>query len=230
MRRLFNLFPLLLFAILASACDRRDPQAEYEQLRDAVYSIPRAGVDKAQEYIDHFHSKKGNRVTEVSEIRDQFRLMENFFSHSFRTYQEFMSQSEGLNGELSYSNYEGVRNTWKSLYGQERNRLLAPLMESINDLTFDSFFKTQVKNLCDDKFATWNFESIDQLSLSTPIVVRDGTVKESSGVYRVHLRGGIIGIRTSTAMVSISGRIGVDPRGELVCERTGYEFTESPLL
>lgn len=231
MRKLFYLFSASLLAvILASACDQRDPQAEYEQLRDAVYSSPKTGMDVAQEYIDHFHSKKGNRVAEVSEIRDEYHLMDNFFSNTFRSYPEFMSQAKGLNDRLSLSNYEGVRNTWKNLYGQERNRLLAPLMDGITDLTFDAFFKTQVRNLCDGKFATWNFESVDQVSLTTPVVVRDGTVKESSGVYRVHLRGGIIGLRTSTAMVSISGRIGVDSRGELVYERTGYEFTDSPLL
>lgn len=135
----------LLVFLCTSACDQRDPQAEYEQIRDAVYSSPKTGIDVAQEYIDHFHSKNGNRVNEVSEIQEFYRLMDNFFSNSFRSYQEFMNQSKGLNEELSYCNYDGVRNTWKNLYGQERNRLLAPLMEGITDQTFDSFFKTQVR-------------------------------------------------------------------------------------
>ena len=220
------------FLVLAAvfACDQRDPQAEYEALRDAVFSDPRDGMDIAEEYINHFRSRKGSRGTEVSEIYDYYRSMHDFFSGSYRTYPEFMSESRPLDVSLSYCNYEGVRNTWNNLYGQERSRLLAPLMDRITELTFDGYFKNQVRSLCQEEFKTWDYESIDRLSLSTPTIVRDGSVKEASGQYRVHLRGNIIGIRTSTATVAISGLIGVDADGNLVSERTGYDFLDSPIL
>jgi hypothetical protein len=226
-----NVFVAAFLALAAiSACDRRDPQAEFESLRIAVFPTPKAGLDVAQEYIDHFHSRKGNRVTEVSEIRDQYRSMEGFFSKTFRSYPEFMREAETLDRSLSSCNYEGVRNTWKNLYSRERERLLAPLMNGITEDTFDSFFRTQVRSLCENQFLTWSLESIDQVDLKTLTVVRDGTAKESSGVYRVHLRGSILGFRTSTATVSISGLIGVNPAGDIVSERTGYDFMDQPIL
>ena len=212
------------------ACDQRDPQAEFEALSVAVYTHPKTGFEAAQEYIDHFYAKKESRVAEVTEIRNHYRSMDEFFSNSFRSYADFMTRSRRLNEELSQSSFPGVRNTWKNLYAQERDRLLAPLMGGITDQTFDSFFKAQIRYLCEQQYNTWNYESIDQVSLSTPAVVRDGTAKESSGTYRVHLRGSILGLRTSTATVSIKGLIGIDERGNVFTERTGYDFLDGPLF
>ena len=233
MKRLVPLSILFSMAVLMavfSACEQRDPQAEFESLRIAVFPTPKAGLDVAQEYIDHFHSRKGNRVVEVTEIRDKYRSMDDFFSQSFRSYPEFMKVATVLDKEMSLSVYEGVKNTWKNLYGQERDRLLAPLMDNITEDTFDSFFKTQVRYLCEGEYKTWSIESIDQVSLNTPTVIRDGTVKEASGVYRVHLRGSILGIRTSTATISVNGRIGVDQSGNKTAELTGHDFQDGPIL
>lgn len=223
---------IALVALLTAvcACDQRDPQAEFEALRIAVFPTPKAGLDVAQEYIDHFHSRKGNRVNEVTDIRNLYRSMEDFFSQSFRSYPEFMKGAASLDKEFSLSVYEGVKNTWKNLYGQERDRLLTPLMDGITEDTFDAFFKTQVRYLCEGEYKTWDIESIDQVRLDTPAIIRDGTIKEASGVYRAHMRGNILKIRTSTATVSVSGRIGVDPSGNMTAELTGHDFQDGPIL
>ena len=129
-----------------------------------------------------------------------------------------------MNNELSYSNYEGVRTVWKSLYEKERTRLLGPLMDSITESNFEDFFKAQVYQLCEKKYNIWEVESIDQLSLSTPTLVNDGTAKKCYGEYRVHLRGNVFGLLTKDARVSIEGTIGPDESGYLTPFRTGYEF------
>lgn len=75
---------------------------------------------------------------------------------------------------------------------------------------------------------TWDVESIDQISLSEPTLVSDGTAKKSYGEYRVHLRGNILGIDTDIAIVKIDGVIGVDASGKVRYARTGYQFVEKP--
>ena len=218
------------FAFVAFSCEQRDAQLEYEQLRDTRYSSPREGEGAAQEYIDYFHNKDAPRINDVYEIRSQYRKMDDFFSKSFENYATFISESRELNAELSRSIYEGVRKMWLTLYEQERSRLLGPLMDQITESDFESFFKTQVKNLCENEFNIWEIESIDQVYLSTPTLINDGTAKKAQGEYRAHLRGGVIGLITRDARISIEGVIGPNENGYINYIRTSYQFLEKPIL
>lgn len=224
---LFFMLPLL-FA--TQSCENRDPFAEYEILRDTVFSSPSDGVAAAQEYINYFYNKSGARTTEVSEIRHHYRLMDGFFSGSYNSYCDFIHQGRDINRELSQSTYNGVRKTWQTLYEREKNRLLGPVMDGITESDFDAFFKTQVRLLCENEFTFWEIESIDRVSLSTPSIVNDGTAKKSQGEYRVHLRGNIMGIVTKEARISIEGTIGIDESCNITANRTGYQFLQKPIL
>ena len=228
-RKKGTLFFLTLIAFMGVSCEQRDPQAEFELLRETVYSSPQEGEETAQEYIDYFYKKKGARITEASEIRDQYRKMVNFFSISFSSYADFLTKSRELNYELSYSNYDGVRTMWLSHYEKEKKRLLAPLMDSITASDFDSFFQEQVKQLCDNEFDSWTVEAIDQMSLSSPIFIDGGMAKKSSGEYRIHLRGNTFRL-PNTARVSIEGTIGPDENGNVVPNRTRFSFSDKPII
>lgn len=219
----------ILTVIVATSCEQRDPQAEFELLRETVYSSPQEGEETAQEYIDYFYKKKGARITEASEIRDQYRKMVNFFSISFSSYADFLTKSRELNYELSYSSYDGVRKMWLSHYETVKKRLLAPLMDSITASDFDSFFQEQVKLLCDNEFDRWTIESIDQMSLSTPILIDGGNAKKTLGEYRIHLRSNTLRL-PSTARISIEGTIGPDENGNIVPNRTRFSFLDKPII
>ena len=219
------------FAFVAFSCEeKRDAQLEYEQLRDTRYSSPREGESAAQEYIDYFHNKNAPRINDVYEIRSQYRKMDDFFSKSYSNYADYINRSREINRELSRSIYEGVRKMWLTLYEQERSRLLGPLMDQITESDFESFFKTQVKNLCENEFNIWEIESIDQVYLSTPTLINDGTAKKAQGEYRAHLRGGVIGLITRDARISIEGVIGPNENGYINYIRTSYQFLEKPIL
>jgi len=220
---------LILLVIVATSCEQRDPQAEFELLRETVYSSPQEGEETAQEYIDYFYKKKGARITEASEIRDQYRKMVNFFSISFSSFADFLTKSRELNYELSYSSYDGVRRMWLSHYETVKKRLLAPLMDSITASDFDSFFQEQVKLLCDNEFDRWTIESIDQVSLSTPILIDGGNAKKTLGEYRIHLRSNTLRL-PSTARISIEGTIGPDESGNVVPNRTRFTFLDKPII
>lgn len=220
---------LILLVIVATSCEQRDPQAEFELLRETVYSSPQEGEETAQEYIDYFYKKKGARITEASEIRDQYRKMVIFFSISFSSYADFLTKSRELNYELSYSSYDGVRKMWLSHYETVKKRLLAPLMDSITASDFDSFFQEQVKLLCDNEFDSWTVEAIDQMSLSSPTFIDGGMAKKSSGEYRIHLRGNTFRL-PNTARISIEGTIGPDESGNVVPNRTRFSFLDKPII
>lgn len=220
---------LLFFVLMLTSCEQRDSQAEYELLCETVYSSPSEGIDAAQEYIDYFHEKKKARITEVSEMRHQYRLMDSFLSNSFCSYADFLKQSREMNNELSHSNYVGVRKLWNTLYEKERSRLLGPLLDSIKESDFDFFFQKQVRFLCEKEFNLWEVESVDRISLSMPTLVNDGTAKKTSAEYRVHLRGAVLGVVTPTAIISIEGTIGPDELGNLTSIRTGYQFIKKPV-
>lgn len=225
---------LILFAIMLTSCDQRDPQAEYEVLREKVFESPHEGIEVAQEYIAHFKKnnsffgkKKKARITEVSEIRSQYMRMDAFFSNSYNSYGDFMTASHELNYELSYSNYDGVRRTWLSLYERQRKRLLAPLMDSITESDFDRFFQEDARKITGIECRSWQIESIAKVSMSAPILEYSGTTKKALGEYRVRLKFGIL---SWTSRVCIEGTIGPDESGNIVYTRKKYNFYEKPPL
>ena len=223
------LIAFFIFVLVTTSCEQRDPLAEYDNLCEAVYSNPQEGIDAAQEYIDYFYNKDGARIDEVSEIRQQYRMIQDFRSNSYNSLPDFLSQVREINQELSYSNYNGVRKMWTALYEKERDRLLEPILESITEYTFDDFFKAQVRRLCENEFNLWDVESIDQVSLATPTLDNNRTAKKSYGEYRIHLRGKLLGTAES-ARISIEGTIGINDYGYINETRTGYQFLEKPLL
>lgn len=224
MVREFLYIYLTLLVIVASSCEQRDPQAEYEILRETVFFSPQEGEAAAQKYIDDFYGKEKARITEASEIRHQYRLMNGLFSGSFSSYSDFMKKSHDLHKELSYSNYEGARKLWISLYEKERNRLLDPLLDSITESHFEDFFRSQITQLCKSEYSFWELESIDRVTLSSPSRTNDGMAVKAYGEYRLHLKGGIMGILNKSDRITIEGVIGPNEMGNLIYNRTGYQF------
>lgn len=228
---------LLLFSIVLTSCDQRDPEAEYEVLREKVFESPHEGVEVAQEYIAHFNEnnnflgkKKKARITEVSEIRSQYRKMDALFSNSYSSYRDFMTASHELNYELSYSNYDGVRRTWQSLYEKQRKRLLAPLMDSITESDFDRFFQEDARKICGNECSSWTIESIEKVSMTKPILEYNGTAKKVLGEYRVRLSGNTFSFIPSSARFSIEGTLGPDESGNIIYTRIKYTVLDKPLI
>ena len=223
------IFSMLCVLLLTTSCEQRDPQAEFELLQETVFTTPKEGEAKAQEYIDYFYNKDGARITEVSEMRHQYREMDEFCSKSFSSYGDFIKESRELNNELSRSNYTGVRKMWFALYTKGRDRLLGPLLDGITASDFDTFFVSQVRLLCENEFSYWEIDAIDQVTLSTPTLNEDGTAKKALGEYRVHLSGKF-GLIKPTAEITIEGTIGPNVLGYVTPVRTSYKFTKKPIL
>lgn len=229
------LFMLLMFFLCS--CEQRDPQAEYEALREKTFESPHEGVEVAQEYIAHFEKsnglfgkKKKARITEVSEIRSQYMRMDAFFSNSYSSYGDYMTASRELNYELSYSNYDGVRRTWLSLYEKQRKRLLAPLMDSITESDFERFFQEDARKISGSECPSWQIESIEKVSMTNPILEYNGTAKKVLGEYRVRLSGNTFTFIPSSARYSIEGTIGPDESGNIIYTRIKYTVLDKPLI
>lgn len=227
---------VLLFVFMLTSCEQRDPQAEYEALREKSFESPHEGVEAAQEYIAHFKEnsnffgkKKKARITEVSEIRSQYMRMDAFFSNSYSSYGDFMTASHELNYELSFSNYEGVRRTWLSLYDKQRKRLLAPIMDSITESEFDRFFQEEARKISGIEFPSWHVESVEKISMTGPILEYSRTAKNALGEYRVRLSGNKLGF-PSSARFSIEGTIGPDESGNIIYTRIKYSIFDKPLI
>ena len=222
-------FCFMLFALMDISCEQRNPQAEYELLRVTVYESPKEGVEVANEYIDHFQNNKKARITEVSEIRSQYMRMNAFFSNSYSSYGDYMTASRELNYELSYSNYDGVRRTWLSLYERQRKRLLAPIMDSITESEFDRFFQEDARKISGSKYPSWNVESIEKISMTTPILEYSGMAKKALGEYRVRLSGKRTGFPES-ARFSVEGTLGPDESGNIIYTRKECKEYEKPFI
>lgn len=236
-----NIICLMAMALVIGACGKRgsqpevettqerDADREYELLSEKLFSSAREGEETAQEYIDYFSSRNSTWINNANEIKSAYRRMDAFFSKAFDSYATFKNESRNLDSDFSLSRYEGVRKLWKQLYEQEERQLMEELMENITVSSFDEYFRSEARSLSDKEFMTWEVESIDQVSVTTPSPVEDKWAKEATGEYRIHLRKfGMF--RTGDALLSIEGRIGITDAGELQFFRKGYHFVETPVF
>ena len=152
-----------------------------------------------------------------------------FFSNPYSSYGDFLTASHELNYELSYSNYDGVRRTWLSHYERQRKRLLAPIMDSITESEFDRFFQEDAMKISGIKYPSWNVESIEKISMTTPILEYSGTTKKALGEYRVRLSGKRTGFPES-ARFSIEGTLGPDESGNIIYTRKECKEFEKPFI
>lgn len=212
-----------LCSLILVSCERRDPQVEYELLSQTIFSTPKEGEEATQNYINDFRKNKNARIAEVSEMRHQYQQISVFLSNRFNSYADFLDQTRELNKELTHSDYFGVQKMWTSLYGEKRDRLLGELLDSITESDFEDYFKKEVWKIIKSKFL--EVESIDQMSISLPIIIKNGTAKKSTGEYRIHLRGKykLNSWYEETDRMIIEGAIVVDDSGNLTFVRMGYQ-------
>ena len=209
------------------ACDNRNPEADYESLCKTVYPNPQAGINACNGYLGIFDGKDGCKETDVSIILTDFKSMDSLFGSPQRSYKEYMIATAALNQKMSVSPYECVRETWKKLYQEGKERFLKPLLDQIDEHKFDEYFRQEVARLCNQRYKTWRSQSVDRLEISTPIVKPDVETKECRGKYRVHTvqRGTH---RPDIAEIEIRGEIKVAETGNYSYTIVGYDFTKEP--
>ena len=225
---------LMLLVLIASSCkqagneqsntlvelEQRDPQAEFEHLRDTAFSTPQEGIEAAKEYLKYFYDKDRARMTEVTEILTQYQKMDFFTKRSFFSYSDFVKQSREYDTDFSSSNYEGVKRTWQSYYDNQRRHLLGQAMDGITKNLFHKRFTDHIEQTCKREFKNWKVLLIDTISLTAPTLTDDGCAKKASGTYRVHLRAsnvlnvqwkpgkGFLKRKEKDASIAIKGTIG----------------------
>jgi len=230
MKRIFLYIITLLALSGLFSCAERNAQEEFAALCVAEYEDPQKGIDVCQEYIDHFYKTEDAPIAEVSAIRQEYRRMEEFFSTKYTSLQDFNQSAQGLDAQFSKSKYEGVKNTWASLYKKERESILSPLLEKIDEDAFDSFYTAEIKEICARELKGWDVESINKVGITTITSAKEGSAKQCRGVYRVDLKGGgFLGGKSGEARVSVSGEIGPNPAdGSLDYTLIAYNFIDKP--
>lgn len=209
------------------ARDNRDPESDYETMCKTVYPNPQAGINACYGYQDIFDGKDDSRKTEVSMILTEFESMDSLFRTPQRSFKDYMTATAALNQILLVSPYECVRETWKKLYQEGKDRFLIPMLDQIDEHRFDEYFQQKVVQLCDQRYRSWDGKSVDRLEISSPIIKPDGVTKECSGKYRVHeVQRGTR--RQDEAEIEVRGEVRVAETGEYTYTIVSYVFTKEP--
>ena len=84
------------------------------------------------------------------------------------------------------------------------------------------------KELCKDETLFLKADVCDVVEMSEPQLTEDGFSKTCEGTFRVHLKGKLIGLLKSTALIKIKGIIVGDSIPTFQYKQVGYDILEAP--
>lgn len=230
-RTFFLIVPCVavLSGLLLSGCERRDPEAEFNALAHRVFNSPQAGEDAAADYIEYFNGKANNRVEEAKEIQASYVEMEDLLNGTYTSYEDFY---EAINrcGDPSKSRYEGVRLSWNAWFKDKKRQLLEPVLAGFTKEFFSEQMQRDAKYLCDSRSNFWASETCEVISISEPQLNEDGFSKSCTGVFRVDLRGKVMGLLKGSVKLKMTGKMVADEPFGPEYHRVDYEFLEKPTI
>ena len=196
------------------SCDSRDPEVEFQDLSATAFE-PREGIEKANEYLNHFRKNPNARIQEVKNICYQYEKMADFDGKSYPDFASLIAEGQELDREFSMSESYGIRNEWSALYKDKRKRTRQFFLDSIDEAQFSTKLNRAARDICSDSYLTWKVERVEETLIGPAELEEDGSAKVCPAEYMVFLRGSIVGIQTYNAKVSTKGRFSFDSNGRL---------------
>ena len=84
------------------------------------------------------------------------------------------------------------------------------------------------KELCKDGTILMKPDVCDVVEMGEPQLTEDGFSKTCEGTFRVHLKGSLVGLLQSTALIKLKGEIVGDSIPTFQYKLVGYEILEAP--
>lgn len=221
---------LLIIAFLGTlsclSCERRDPEAEFKDLSSTPYE-PQEGMEKTREYLAHFKRNKKAHIQEVTALYREYVKIVDFDRKSYPDYARLFSEGEELNGELSQSKFEGIKNTWSALYGEKRKQGKKYFLSLLTERDFSPKLAEAAEELCKNQYKVlWKSGETTELQISHPKLTDDGSALQCVGEYRVVLDP-LLG-KDNVARVMACGRYSFDTQGKLQYTPIDSRVVEGP--
>lgn len=231
MKKVSNRWEYLLFLLIPFfliACEQRDPEIEFQKILDTPYTNVKEGIKALDDYIDYFSGKSNTHIEEIYKMRREYSFMEELFNGSYSDYAQFMEAIGQAKDKGEDSEFASVREVWRQLFQRKKHSLLDPSLEKLDKNSFVGYMSENAKELCKDETLFLKADVCDVVEMSEPQLTEDGFSKTCEGTFRVHLKGKLIGLLKSTALIKIKGIIVGDSIPTFQYKQVGYEILEAP--
>ncbi|MBO4659562.1 MAG: hypothetical protein J5637_08065 [Prevotella sp.] len=226
-KNIYN-WSLLLIAFFLLSCEQRDPEVEFQRLAETSFTNVRDAIDATNDYIDYFYKKSSRHLQEVYQMRTEYRVMDALFNESYHDYVEFIDRVNEAKNKGEDSSSAGVRETWRQLFSKKKHSLLDPGLEKLDKSSFEAYMSENARELCKDGTIFMKADECDVVELGEPQLTDDGFSKTCEGTFRVHLKGKLVGLLKSTALIKLKGKIVGDGIPTFQYKMVEYEIIEAP--
>jgi hypothetical protein len=218
----------LLIPFFLLACGQRDPEVEFQKLLDTPYTNIKEGLKALDDYIGYFSGKSSEHMEEAYKMRREYSAMADLFNDSYQDYAQFMEVIDKLKDKGEDSEFASVREVWRQLFSKKKHSLLDPGLEKLDKNSFVEYMTENAKELCKDGTILMKPDVCDVVEMGEPQLTEDGFSKTCEGTFRVHLKGSLVGLLQSTALIKLKGEIVGDSIPTFQYKLVGYEILEAP--
>ena len=219
---------LILIPFFFVACGQRDPEVEFQKLLDTPYTNIKEGLKALDDYIGYFSGKSSEHMEEVYKMRREYSAMADLFNDSYQDYAQFMDVIDKLKDKGEDSEFASVREVWRQLFSKKKHSLLDPGLEKLDKNSFVAYMSESAKELCKDGTVFMKADNCEVVEMGEPQLTEDGFSKTCEGIFRVHLKGKLVGLLQSTAQIKLKGMIVGDSIPTFQYKLVGYEILEAP--
>ena len=223
-----RLLPIIaiLGALSCLSCERRDPEAEFQVLSSTGFE-PQEGMEKTREYLAHFRRNKKAHIQEVTALYREYVKIVDFDRKSYPDYARLVSEGKELNGELSKSPFQGIKDIWPDFYSEKQQQGKEYFLNLLTESDFSPKLAEAATELCRDKYKIlWKSVETTEMQICHPILTPDGSAIQCAGEYSVVLDP-LLG-KDKIARVMASGRYSFDAQGNLRYTPIDSRIIEGP--
>ena len=228
-----------------------DYSRRYEELTNEVYSSVNDAIKEQYQFLDEFTSEYGRGllsresqlqqyVRDIQKLKQEFENMKQFFDQEFSGLSSFNESVRYKNATFNNSQFASVRRSWEEIQGTQRKQEAEKELNKKVD-NFEQYLKNDAEHLCEYNYqragvfgnAGFNVDvshPTQTISIGTPVAHDSYNAKVCEGVFRVNMKGAMVGLDKGTVKISVKGMIVVIVDGDQIQKEIRYENIDYTIL
>jgi len=205
--------------------ETKDIEKKYEELLKKVFTDVNTAIKEQTSFLDKFTSEYASQllvrqphlklyVERVNNIKEEFNSMKLFLDRNFADLASYNSEVIYNGEKFKNSKFTSVKESWDKISNDQRRVQATKDMNKMVE-NFEQYLRNDAERICNYNYQNakvfgfeidWN-QPTQTISIGTSFQHDVYNAKVCEGVFRVYMKGALMGLNKGTVKISVKGMI-----------------------